>query len=85
MFSHVIKIGGKVPYPKPIYHKSEYNPEKDEDVLFLEKKMNTQTVEQFNPGEDLEHPEGFSLIVRKSNIDHPESGYGVFVNGSTAS
>jgi hypothetical protein len=40
-----------------------------------------QEIEVYNPGVELHHPDGFSLIIKKSEIDHPASGYGVFIQG----
>jgi len=80
-------IGGKNPYPKPFYKQSEKDQMKEEETVFeqmdkhIDKHINWRNIEIYNPGDKLNHPEGFSLIVAKSKIDHPDSGYGVILDG----
>lgn len=38
-------------------------------------------MEVFTPGSSIAHPSGFTLEIRKSDLNHPESGYGVFLKG----
>lgn len=78
MFKYVHSIGGFNPYPKPIY-KSVDEREKSEEIIRMFK---TKDIEVYNPGNDIIHPEGFSMVIKKSGIDHPESGYGVYVKGT---
>lgn len=57
-------------------------------------KMIDRDIESYTPGEVISHPDGFTLQIRvcwlldsrlvnlqKSRVDHPESGYGVWVEG----
>jgi hypothetical protein len=53
----------------------------EETRAYLNRNMPVTDVELFNPGAIIRHPGGFDLQVRKSMIDHPESGYGVFHEG----
>eukprot|EP01114_Cavostelium_apophysatum_P020672 TRINITY_DN6995_c0_g1_i1.p2 TRINITY_DN6995_c0_g1~~TRINITY_DN6995_c0_g1_i1.p2 ORF type:complete len:480 (-),score=141.87 TRINITY_DN6995_c0_g1_i1:1848-3287(-) len=38
-------------------------------------------INEYYIGEPYKHPHGFTLQIKKSSIDHPASGYGVFVKG----
>lgn len=71
--------GGFNPYPKPIFRDHESI---DPSRVHLERRMNLTDVAVFNPGHDIKHPDEFCLQIRKSRIEHPESGYGVFVQGT---
>jgi hypothetical protein len=44
-------------------------------------QLDERLAAEFVPGSVIDFPDGFSLQIRKSRIDHPESGYGVFLNG----
>lgn len=82
MFQLVKRKGGMNPYPRPVYHANEKRPTANETDAYLNERVPVSDIELFNPGDMLPHPDGFELQVRKSLIDHPESGYGVFVKGS---
>jgi len=79
MFEHARKSGGVNAYPKPVYKANEKRPVVSETEAYLSERVPVSDIELFNPGDLIEHPSGFHLQVRKSRIDHPESGYGVFV------
>eukprot|EP01126_Amoeba_proteus_P042034 TRINITY_DN4550_c0_g1_i4.p1 TRINITY_DN4550_c0_g1~~TRINITY_DN4550_c0_g1_i4.p1 ORF type:complete len:382 (-),score=73.80 TRINITY_DN4550_c0_g1_i4:782-1927(-) len=75
MMDYIVKIGGLNPYPEPVF--------KDEgDGLlesYIKRKINLENVEFFSPGTPIYHPSGFQLQIKKSDITHPASGYGVWV------
>jgi hypothetical protein len=79
MFEKVAQMGGKNPYPKPVYRNGETRAKVTETEKYLSERVPVSEVELFSPSECLEHPGGFEIQIRKSIIDHPESGYGVFV------
>jgi hypothetical protein len=81
MFEKVKSMGGMNPYPKPVYRNSENRTVVTDTEAYLEERVPVSDVEMFNPGNLIPHPGGFDLQVLKSNIDHPESGYGVFTKG----
>lgn len=86
MFGHVCAIGGLNPYPKPVYRIGEKRYEYDQvtDAAIeneLKKQFLYKEIEVYNPGVELSHPDGFSLVIKKSIIDHPAAGYGVHVKG----
>lgn len=53
----------------------------DSDQQKQQKEMNDLFLSAFVPGSIIPFPDGFELQIRKSQIDHPKSGYGVFVKG----
>eukprot|EP01112_Ceratiomyxa_fruticulosa_P013797 TRINITY_DN389_c0_g1_i1.p1 TRINITY_DN389_c0_g1~~TRINITY_DN389_c0_g1_i1.p1 ORF type:complete len:356 (+),score=60.62 TRINITY_DN389_c0_g1_i1:154-1221(+) len=75
LFQHVQDNlgGGFNPYP----------PHKPDPLSDVEKKLEKEApVEmKYFDGAEIKHPGGFSLRVKKSLIDHPESGYGVYLSG----
>lgn len=86
LFEYVHSTGGLNPYPKPVYKQQLQATQFDKITEKIEKEMNRrkyrwEEIEVYNPGVELHHPDGFSLIIKKSNIDHPASGYGVFIRG----
>lgn len=81
MFENVRNMGGMNPYPKPVYKPGEKRPDVTETEAYLSSRVPVSDIELFNPGNLIPHPGGFELQIRKSNIDHPDSGYGVFVKG----
>lgn len=81
MFESVRKTGGMNPYPKPVYREGEKPRASLTDTeAYLNERVPVTEVQLFNPGLPITHPGDFELCVRKSIIDHPESGYGVFVD-----
>lgn len=78
LFSDIEAKGGQNPYPKPVYKAKQ---EVDETESYILKRINARDIDIYNPGNEIVHPDGFSMIVRKSNIDHPDSGYGVYIKG----
>jgi len=79
MFETVRKTGGMNAYPKPVYKPNEKRPVVTETEAYLSERVPVSDIQLFNPGDLIQHPFGFHMQVRKSQIDHPESGYGVFV------
>jgi hypothetical protein len=90
LLNHVEDSGGISPFPIPIFKDEVVK--KDLEQLRLEhkqqlldeyfqKKTNDFNVSVFSPGVAFAHPDGFSLQIRKSNVEHPESGYGLWVSG----
>jgi len=62
------------PYPPPVnLNQKTLLDSKIDSKLPLEKL--------YKAGEKIDHPDGFHLQIRKSIIDHPSSGYGLFVIG----
>lgn len=89
LIDYVASTKGINPYPDPIFKSSQKTltealREKDDQLVqeYYRKKMIDRDVEAYQPGEPILHPDGFSLQIRKSRVDHPESGYGVWVEGS---
>ena len=80
MFKKVQQLGGMNPYPKPVYRSDEPRVPPTETEAYLSERVPVSDIQLFNPSAPIPHPEGFELCVRKSVIDHPESGYGVFVD-----
>ena len=73
-------MGGMNPYPKPVYRSGEKRIEPSDTEAYLSENVPVSDVQLFNPSAPIPHPGGFEMCVRKSDIDHPESGYGVFVD-----
>lgn len=82
MFKYLEENGAQSPYPP----NSEFrNREPDDlgiDISTVDPKVKEELRKQWNeyvytPGTPIRHPGGFRLQIRKSKIDHPESGYGM--------
>ncbi|EGG16093.1 hypothetical protein DFA_09765 [Cavenderia fasciculata] len=90
LFQHVHDTGGKNCYPPPLVtadqEKGSISPSKD-NIYFsntLESRLRrTLRIKQENiEGSVIDHPyDKFSLVIKKSSIDHGEAGYGVHVKG----
>lgn len=80
LFKSVRQLGGLNPYPKPVYRSDESRPKPTDTEAYLSERVPLSDIQLFNPSSNIPHPGGFDLRVRKSVIDHPESGYGVFVD-----
>eukprot|EP01116_Phalansterium_solitarium_P001217 TRINITY_DN10994_c0_g1_i1.p1 TRINITY_DN10994_c0_g1~~TRINITY_DN10994_c0_g1_i1.p1 ORF type:complete len:256 (-),score=54.35 TRINITY_DN10994_c0_g1_i1:134-901(-) len=78
LFESVAARGGLSPYPPPL----EPLPPPDDIQRAINAQDGPQPTFAYMEGHLLPHPEGFSLQIRKSSIDHPESGYGVFLHGT---
>jgi hypothetical protein len=84
MFEFIEKNGDTNPYPKLVEAKDK---EKLAAVLMDSslsqelQKIRRNEIEQamYQPGTLLAHPSGFHLQIRKSRIDHPDSGYGLLL------
>lgn len=50
-------------------------------IQHLEENLLFQLQSTFKEGKMIQHPGGFQLQIRKSKINHPASGHGVFVKG----
>lgn len=79
LFEDIEKKGGDNPYPKPVYKEKRKTDETEEYIM---QRIKASDIDIYNPGKEIKHPDDFSLLIKKSNIDHPESGYGVYVKGT---
>lgn len=88
LFDHIEKIGGENPYPPTedlqgfrSYLTTNETSQGSKKANYLEDKFFYHLQREFKEGKLLEHPAGFHLQIRKSRIDHPAAGHGVFVKG----
>ncbi|KAN0008866.1 hypothetical protein ACTFIU_009532 [Dictyostelium citrinum] len=74
MFEMIHSFGGENSYPPPL---------KDLPYYSMEEKIKRclKIIETNNQGKPINHPRGFKLHVRKSDINHEEAGYGVHIEG----
>eukprot|EP01117_Protostelium_nocturnum_P020280 TRINITY_DN9043_c0_g1_i2.p1 TRINITY_DN9043_c0_g1~~TRINITY_DN9043_c0_g1_i2.p1 ORF type:complete len:423 (-),score=101.96 TRINITY_DN9043_c0_g1_i2:30-1265(-) len=71
---------GTNPYP-PIPLESEVKRFKQLSKNAKEKLDDRLAEEVYKEGPKIAHPDGFHLQIKKSKADHPDSGFGVFVEG----
>ncbi|KAM9980088.1 hypothetical protein ACTFIZ_006342 [Dictyostelium cf. discoideum] len=74
MFELIHSYGGENSYPPPLKDLPYYSMEEKIKRCLKIKEINNQ-------GNPIEHPRGFRLHVRKSDINHEEAGYGVHIEG----
>jgi hypothetical protein len=77
MFQYIDAKGGLNPYPPPL-SESKLTKYGNEFKEAADKELGDVTIGEYKEGSLIEHPLGFSLQIRKSKIDHPESGYGKY-------
>ncbi len=79
LFQFIEKNGDMNPYPAPVQFHQRKQLRNINDVLNPElKKQLRDQLENliYKAGTPIHHPDKFVLQIRKSKIDHPESGYG---------
>ncbi|KAK5584840.1 hypothetical protein RB653_006457 [Dictyostelium firmibasis] len=74
MFELIHSYGGENSYPPPLKNLPYYSMEEKLKRCLQIKQTNIQ-------GKPIDHPRGFRLHVKKSDINHEEAGYGVHVEG----
>lgn len=82
---YFVSMDTLLPNPQNKEEQEEERIEEEEDgqyIQYLEDKMLYEIQKDFKEGKKVEHPDGFRLQIRKSNIDHRAAGHGVFVEGT---
>ena len=88
IFEYVHQMGGMDPYPAPIIPKQI-----DEENLSYEeiaaRRLDVLTEEEARKQEreiadkPIKHPDGYTIQIQHSSIEHPEAGFGVHVIDGT--
>ncbi|PRP76751.1 hypothetical protein PROFUN_11754 [Planoprotostelium fungivorum] len=82
MFTHFLKEypTGRSPYPPQLREDrvAQFKHLSKTASAAVTDKMKSEVYQE---GSIITHPAGFTLQIRKSRVDHPESGYGVFLQG----
>jgi hypothetical protein len=87
LFEFVHKQGGVDPYPAPIVPCVENEvdlsyeelAERNLDIISESEARKQEAAIRDKP---IDHPDGFQLQIKYSDIDHPAAGFGVFVKGT---